>query len=64
MLTISLTCIQISFTTIVYPSICLAYLGQGARLIADKEAVLENIFYRTIPGSSNGALFWYATWYK
>ncbi|KAK7685859.1 hypothetical protein QCA50_011206 [Cerrena zonata] len=50
--------IQISFGTIVFPSIILAYLGQGARLIVDGDEALPNLFYKTIPGSSNGPLFW------
>ncbi len=50
--------IQISFTCFVYPSLVLAYLGQGARLITDGEAVITNIFYNTIPGPSKGGLFW------
>ncbi|KAJ7689182.1 potassium transporter [Mycena rosella] len=50
--------IQMSFTGFVYPSLVLAYLGQGARLIEDGEAVLSNIFYTTIPGPANGPLFW------
>ncbi|EIN06328.1 potassium transporter [Punctularia strigosozonata HHB-11173 SS5] len=50
--------IQLSFSLFVYPSICIAYLGQGARLISDGESVLSNVFYQTIPGSNNGPLFW------
>lgn len=50
--------IQISFTLLVYPSLVLAYLGQGARLITDGEAVISNIFYNTIPGPAKGGLFW------
>jgi hypothetical protein len=49
---------QISFSTIIYPSLVLAYLGQGARLVTEGEAVLSNLFYTTIPGGSNGPLFW------
>jgi KUP system potassium uptake protein len=49
---------QISFSTLVYPSLVLAYLGQGARLIVDGESVISNIFYLTIPGKHNGPLFW------
>ena len=51
--------IQISFTCYVYPSLILAYMGQGAKLITDGENVLENIFYQTIPGKHEGPLFWY-----
>ena len=43
-----------------FPCLLLAYLGQGARIIVDGEAVLSNIFYQTIPGKPNGPLFWYA----
>ncbi|KAF7972843.1 hypothetical protein HWV62_16954 [Athelia sp. TMB] len=50
--------IQISFSTFVFPSLALAYLGQGARLISDGDAVISNIFYKTIPGPANGPLFW------
>ncbi|KAJ3576321.1 hypothetical protein NP233_g493 [Leucocoprinus birnbaumii] len=50
--------IQISFGSFVYPALILAYLGQGARLITDGADVLPNLFYLTIPGESNGPLFW------
>jgi len=50
--------IQLSFGTFAYPCLILAYLGQGSRLIVDKEAVLNNLFYSTIPGPYNGPLFW------
>ena len=50
--------IQLSFTLFVYPSIVLAYLGQGARLIVDGADVLPNLFYTTIPGSNGGPLYW------
>lgn len=49
---------QISFCTFVYPGLVLAYLGQGARLIVDQEAVLSQVFYNSIPGPVNGPLFW------
>ncbi|KAJ6585288.1 potassium transporter [Mycena capillaripes] len=52
------TSIRMSFAGLVYPSLVLAYLGQGARLIEDGEGVLSNIFYKTIPGPANGPLFW------
>ncbi|KAG6828165.1 hypothetical protein H0H92_008933 [Tricholoma furcatifolium] len=42
--------IRISFSFFVLPALILAYLGQGARLIVDGEAVLNNMFYSTIPG--------------
>lgn len=37
----------------------ITYLGQGARLIVDGESVIQNIFYRSIPGPINGGLYWY-----
>jgi KUP system potassium uptake protein len=42
----------------VYPALCLAYLGQGARLIVDGENVMSNIFYQTIPGPTGGHIYW------
>jgi K+ transporter len=50
--------VQISFGSFVYPSLVLAYLGQGARLVVNGADVLPNIFYLTIPGRHNGPLFW------
>ncbi|TEB40003.1 potassium transporter [Coprinellus micaceus] len=50
--------IRISFCFFTYPALVLAYLGQGARLITDGEAVLDSVFYRTIPGPVNGPLYW------
>ncbi|KAF9561755.1 potassium transporter [Agrocybe pediades] len=52
------TSIRISFCTFVYPALVLAYLGQGARLIHDGPNVLENVFYKSIPGPINGPLYW------
>lgn len=49
---------QLTFSLFVYPCLVLAYLGQGARLIADGDAVMSNIFYQTIPGETNGPLYW------
>ncbi|RHZ75725.1 hypothetical protein Glove_212g226 [Diversispora epigaea] len=48
--------IQICFTFFVFPSISLAYLGQGARLILDP-AVSENTFWLTLP-ATNGPIYW------
>lgn len=50
--------IQLSFGCFVYPSLVLAYLGQGSRLIVDKESVFSNVFYQTVPGTHNGPLYW------
>jgi len=50
--------IRLSFTCVVYPSLVLAYMGQGARLIVGGEQVLSNVFYQTIPGTTNGPLYW------
>lgn len=41
-----------------YVNLVLAYLGQGARMMSNGEEVISNLFYNTIPGPSNGGLFW------
>ncbi|KAF9510974.1 hypothetical protein BS47DRAFT_1347297 [Hydnum rufescens UP504] len=51
--------IQIGFGCWVYPCLILAYLGQGAKLITDGPNVISNVFYTTIPGGHNGALYWW-----
>ncbi len=38
-----------------------AYFGQGAKLISNGEVVIQNPFYLSIPGGSNGGLWW-VTW--
>jgi len=53
-----LTLLQLSFVCFVYPCLILAYLGQGARLIVAGDEVIANIFYLTIPGGTNGPLYW------
>ncbi|KAI0060612.1 potassium transporter [Artomyces pyxidatus] len=50
--------IQISFSTFVYPSLVLAYLGQGSKLIVNGDYIITNVFYTSIPGAHNGPLFW------
>lgn len=50
--------IQISFTLFVYPCLVLAYLGQGARIITDGDAVMSNIFFKTIPGEQGAPFYW------
>ncbi|KAF8750061.1 potassium transporter [Rhizoctonia solani] len=52
------TSIRLSFIFVTYPALVLAYLGQGARLIADGEEVFSNVFYKTIPGPTGGPLYW------
>jgi KUP system potassium uptake protein len=54
----SSTFIQVAFGSFAYPSLVLAYLGQGSRLIVNGADVLPNVFYLTIPGKPNGPLFW------
>ncbi|GAA5906430.1 uncharacterized protein JCM6883_004477 [Sporobolomyces salmoneus] len=53
--------IRFSFTCFVYPCLLLAYLGQGARLVADPENVVKNVFFQSIPGGS-GTAYWWITW--
>ncbi|KAF8318169.1 potassium transporter [Clavulina sp. PMI_390] len=50
--------IKLAFSCFVFPSLCLAYLGQGSRLIHDGDAVMSNIFFNTIPGPVGGGLYW------
>ncbi|CAG8525826.1 5970_t:CDS:10 [Acaulospora morrowiae] len=50
------TSIQISFPFLVYPSLLLAYMGQGARLILDPN-VITNTFWKTLP-ASDGPIYW------
>ncbi|KAF8631980.1 hypothetical protein AX15_002091 [Amanita polypyramis BW_CC] len=52
------TSIRLAFCFVVYPSVLLAYMGQGARLILDGERVLPNVFWNTIPGPASGPPFW------
>lgn len=42
--------IQLAFTTVVFPCLLLAYSGQAAYLMKNKEHV-SDAFYRSIPGS-------------
>lgn len=49
---------QLPLFVIVYPSLMLAYLGQGAKLIIGKDKVLPNIFYLSIPGGSGSPTYW------
>ena len=42
----------------VVPCLTLSYLGQGARIISDGPDVLENVFYRTVPGGIGQPFYW------
>ncbi|GAA5964905.1 hypothetical protein JCM3765_004101 [Sporobolomyces pararoseus] len=53
--------IRFSFIGFVYPCLLLAYLGQGARLVAAPETVVKNVFFQSIPGGS-GTAYWWITW--
>ncbi|KAF8712435.1 hypothetical protein AX14_013103 [Amanita brunnescens Koide BX004] len=50
--------IRIAFSSVVYPSLLLSYMGQGAQLIVNGEKALPNPFWNTIPGPTNGPIFW------
>ncbi len=49
--------IQISFSLVVYPSLIITYLGQGAYAVSHPGSY-SNIFYASIPGSTNGPIYW------
>ncbi|GAA6002540.1 KUP/HAK/KT family potassium transporter [Rhodotorula paludigena] len=53
--------IRLAFVCFAAPCLMLQYLGQGARLIVDGEAILPNVFYNSIPGGTGGG-FWWFTW--
>ena len=44
--------IQIAFTVVVFPCLLLAYSGQAAYLVQNKEHVVD-AFYRSIPGKNS-----------
>ncbi|CAI2170500.1 6808_t:CDS:10 [Funneliformis geosporum] len=48
--------IQLSFPLYVYPTLTLAYLGQGARIILDPSIVKPNAFWNSVP--ENDFVFW------
>ncbi|CAH2350888.1 putative high affinity potassium transporter [[Candida] railenensis] len=50
--------VQLSLTLVVYPSLIFCYLGQGAYLIHNPEAI-SNPFFMSIPGGLNGKLYWF-----
>lgn len=43
--------IRISWTTVVFPMLILAYLGQGAFMLSSEKVVNENVFYSMVPNS-------------
>jgi len=43
--------VQIAFTLVVFPCLLLAYTGQAAYIIDNKDHVVD-AFYRSIPGPS------------
>jgi KUP system potassium uptake protein len=43
--------VQFAFTLVVFPCLLLAYTGQAAYIIDNKDHVVD-AFYRSIPGSS------------
>ena len=49
--------IQVNFACIVYPSLVIAYLGQGASLVVDPTRI-SNTFYNSIPGVAGSPLYW------
>ncbi|KAK0528745.1 hypothetical protein OC842_004461 [Tilletia horrida] len=55
---LSVRAIRTPLICIVYPSLMLAYLGQGAKLIDNPAAVLPNIFYLSVPGGQNSGAYW------
>ncbi|CAG8622604.1 1225_t:CDS:2 [Funneliformis mosseae] len=48
--------IQLSFPLFVYPTLTLAYLGQGARIILDPSIVKPNAFWNSVP--DNDLVYW------
>ncbi|KAK9434293.1 potassium transporter [Lipomyces doorenjongii] len=50
--------IQLSLSCIVYPSLMLAYLGQGAYLVLHPSSI-SNVFYLSVPGGVNTPQYWF-----
>ncbi|KAE8216494.1 hypothetical protein CF327_g381 [Tilletia walkeri] len=55
---LSVRAIRLPLIFVVYPSLMLAYLGQGAKLIDRPADVLPNIFYLSVPGGQSSAAYW------
>ncbi|GAA5928143.1 hypothetical protein JCM3775_002829 [Rhodotorula graminis] len=51
--------IRLAFCCLAAPCLMLQYLGQGAKLIVGGEAVLQNVFFNSIPGGTGGGLWWF-----
>ncbi|KAK9472047.1 potassium transporter-domain-containing protein [Dipodascopsis tothii] len=49
--------IQITLSTVVYPSLMFAYFGQAAYLIEHPDSI-ANVFYLSIPGGVNSPMYW------
>lgn len=47
--------IQLAFITVVFPCLLLAYVGQAAYLMQNKDNVYD-VFYRSFPGSVSSIL--------
>ncbi|BAP72495.1 high affinity potassium transporter [Kluyveromyces marxianus] len=50
--------VQLSLLLVVYPSLMICYLGQGAYLIKHPEQ-MSNVFYESIPGKSGQGFYWF-----
>lgn len=49
--------IRCTFSFVVYPCLVIMYLGQGAKMISEGDAVMGNVFYQTIP--FGGGFYWF-----
>ncbi|KAH8929990.1 potassium transporter [Atractiella rhizophila] len=50
--------IRLGLVAYAYPCLQLAYFGQGAAIISNGEDVIQQVFYRSIPGPRGGGLYW------
>ncbi len=46
--------IRVGWTFLVFPSLLLCYFGQAGQMLTRRDEILDNIFYKSIPGS----LYW------
>lgn len=49
--------IQLALTFFVYPILMVCYFGQASFLLSNPSSI-SNIFYTSLPGGTNGAIFW------